>query len=115
MSLNTSLVALLALVPYGEDVDRARSVDFKQRYVSRGTKRNDEFSQKRIVRKRFTAGERRETQQPYRSFDRVQGVLCRSQVLFQQEVIKPQEIVFRLRCEANPIAFHRTKRRVASL
>src|SRR5438552_525111 len=61
-SLNTSLVVLLALVPYGEDVDLARSVDFKQRYVSRGTKRNDKFSQKRIVRKRFTAGERRETQ-----------------------------------------------------
>jgi hypothetical protein len=40
MSPYDSMVILLALVPYGEGVRRARGVDFEQRYVSRGVGRS---------------------------------------------------------------------------
>ena len=53
------------------------------------------------------------TQQLGRSFDRFQSALCRSHVLFQQEVVETQQIDFRLRREADLVAFHRTRPRVA--
>ena len=48
------------------------------------------------------------------SLDCIEGVFCRSHVLFQQEVIEPQQIVFRLRREANLVALHWIRPRVAS-
>ena len=41
----TSLIILLALMPYGEDAHDAAGLDFKQGYVSPGAKGDDEFSQ----------------------------------------------------------------------
>ena len=40
----TSLIILLALMPYGEDAHDAAGPDFKQGYVSSGAKGNDELS-----------------------------------------------------------------------
>lgn len=109
-----SLVILLALVPDGEDVDRASRLDFEQRYVSRGAKRNDELSEEWIVGERLAARERRVAQELHCPFDCLQSAFCRGHVLIEQEVIEPQQIVFGLRRKANLEAFHRTMPRVAS-
>src|SRR5258708_10996890 len=83
-----SQVILLSLVPYGQNAYRASGLDFKQRHIARGAEGNDEFPQKWIFGERLAAGERRETQQLGRSFDRFQNAPCPGHGLFQQQGVE---------------------------
>ena len=104
------MVVFLALVSHGENVNSTIRLDFKQRDVSGGAKRDDELSQEWIIGERLATRKRRETQKFHRPFDCIQRAFCAGHVPFQQKVVETQQIVLRLQRETDLVAFHRLSR-----
>lgn len=91
-----SVIVVLALVPDRQYRDRRGIVDFEERDISRRAKRNHQLPQQGGARPRFAAGKRGEAEQLDAFPDRLQRVPRYVQVLLQQEIVEPDEIVFRV-------------------
>lgn len=95
------MVVVFSLMTYRQDCYLLAVFDFKQHYIARGTKRYDEFAEKRVVFLYLTAGEWKRTQCISALSDCGKSPFRCVNIMIKQKLVQPDQIVARSTRVAN--------------